>query len=150
MNISKKNKSSGMTLIEILIVVALLGLLAAALTKSLSGSFQAGKFGALKAEVQSIANLVSAYQTMKEKMPSTMQDLVDAKLLAENPKDPWGKQTYGITSQEGTTIVYGGEGAEVALTGEKVKSEAQLQTALTTLTNSTKSICHAVIVKSVL
>jgi prepilin-type N-terminal cleavage/methylation domain-containing protein len=70
MNISKKNKRSAMTLIEILIVITLLGILASVLVKSLGSSLSAGKIGAAKAFLNTTGpNAIRTYYLKTGKLP---------------------------------------------------------------------------------
>jgi prepilin-type N-terminal cleavage/methylation domain-containing protein len=105
MNISKKNKNSAMTLVEILIVISLLGLLAGVLVKSLSNTFQASKKGVAKTFLDGAGTgAVRAYIMTENKPPTNWTDLTTKKLIQKGAEiDPWGKE-YSLTQvSSGTT-----------------------------------------------
>ncbi|MDR2200754.1 MAG: type II secretion system GspH family protein [Puniceicoccales bacterium] len=106
MDISKRNGKSGMTLIEILIVVALIGVLATVMVRSLGDSFEQGRRSAAKIFVTD--TVPSALQIYKARNPAQaikadpglLKTLISAGLI-DSDKDPWG-QEYAV-AQIGTT-----------------------------------------------
>ena len=91
MDIRKRNGKSGMTLIEILVVIALLGVLAGVLVRSVSGSVDVGKIAAAKLFCDTtMKGAIEAYKLSHDgKYPSQLSDLEDF-LGDAAPKDPWG------------------------------------------------------------
>lgn len=92
----RKNGKSGMTLIEVLVVIALLGVLAAVLVKSVSGSMDAGKMATANLFCDStFKSAVQAYKVSHGgDLPASMAGL--EKFLGDPaPKDPWGNP-YGF------------------------------------------------------
>ncbi|MDR1907175.1 MAG: prepilin-type N-terminal cleavage/methylation domain-containing protein [Puniceicoccales bacterium] len=93
MDISKKNGKSGMTLIEILIVVALLGVLAGVLIRSLSGTQEAGKQAAAKLFCETtLKTMLMAYKTSRGTWPRSKADLNASGISdATAWMNPWGQ-----------------------------------------------------------
>ena len=91
MDISRKNGRSGMTLIEILIVVGLLGVLASVLIRSLSGTSEAGKQAAARLFCETtLKTILMAYRTAKGGWPADKTALNTANFTdADTWKNPW-------------------------------------------------------------
>jgi general secretion pathway protein G len=90
----------GMTLIEIMVVLVILGMIAAAVAVNVVGAQQKAEIKQAKTDVQNIAGQgVDAYRVMKGHYPSTEEGLKvliqEGFLKANNAegdlKDPWGK-----------------------------------------------------------
>ncbi len=90
----------GMTLIEIMVVLVILGMIAAAVAVNVVGRQKDAEIRQAKTDVQNIANQgVDAYRVMKGHYPSTEEGLraliQEGFLKANNPdgdiKDPWGQ-----------------------------------------------------------
>jgi len=113
--------SSGFTLIEILIVVAIMGILGALILPNLIGQDDRAKATAAKADLQSVATALSMYHLDNGEYPSTEQGL-DALLrrgeqssgsgtlnssgyLLRKPVDPWGRP-YQYSRSEGGFVLY--------------------------------------------
>lgn len=125
-----RNRRAGMTLIEILMVLALLGLVLSIIGKSVFSSFSKGKVNAARIQIKQLEGDLDRYRLDCNKYPSTQEGL---KALMENPgsckdwdtqkytkniKDPWGAEfvytcddglNYKITSL-GADGKEGGEG----------------------------------------
>lgn len=89
----KRNKLKGMTLIEILIVVTLLGILAGVLVKSLGGSLQAGKDATVKLfATTTFKTACEAYKAVHGKYPANKGELETVMEGGTMPPDPWNGQ----------------------------------------------------------
>ena len=102
-----------MTLLEIMIVLALIGLVVAALSLSLSANFQKGRIQTAKIAVGRISQAVQQFMIEHNSdCPTSMQDLVDNKNLPKVPKDPWGKDFVmtcpGTGDPDGADVVSSG------------------------------------------
>ena len=87
----------GMTLIEILVVVAILGMLATAVTVTVLDQFEDAKGERARMDIAAVTQGLSAYYIKMGKYPTTgdgLGSLVSppkgSPLLAEIPQDPWG------------------------------------------------------------
>jgi general secretion pathway protein G len=82
-----------MTLIEIMVVVAIIGLVMGGVTVV---AFQQFKRAQLKQAKSDVINLKHAIEQWKldnpEPCPKALADLVAGKYLSKPPKDPWGKE----------------------------------------------------------
>ena len=95
-------KRTGFTLIEIMLVVAIIGLLAAMIMPKLSGRSQKAKISITKADVNvSIPLAVDLYEIDIGKFPESLDDLVENRsgkdtwsgpYLKYRPVDPWGHE----------------------------------------------------------
>jgi general secretion pathway protein G len=85
-------REAGMTLLEIMIVIALIGLVMGSLVVGLSSQFKKGQMKTAKIQVTSIAQAAQQYMMENNSTcPAGMDDLVANKNLPKKPKDPWGK-----------------------------------------------------------
>jgi general secretion pathway protein G len=91
----------GMTLIEILVVMVILGLIATAVAVNVVGAAGKARVDRAKTDVQRIASDgVEAFRVMRGRYPSTEEGLkllIDEKFLKPNDKDgtlkdPWGRE----------------------------------------------------------
>ena len=89
----------GMTLIEILVVVAILGMLATAVTVAVLDQFEDAKNERARMDLAAITQGLSAYYIKMGKYPTTgdgLSSLVNppkgAPQLRELPKDPWDNE----------------------------------------------------------
>jgi general secretion pathway protein G len=97
---NKKDKKTGFTLIEILIVVAIIGLIAALIGPNLMGRFESSKEEIGKAQVEMLSSAVQAFMIDMRRYPETLEELINSTdpkwrgpYLSKRtvPKDPWGK-----------------------------------------------------------
>ena len=111
-------RDRGMTLLEIMIVLALIALVTLALVKGIIPMFSGGKIKVAKLSVGKIAGNVALYSTDNEGKCPSLDDLIaDGKLQKAESKDPWGNVyvikdclgpegahvvSYGPDKQEGT------------------------------------------------
>ncbi|HEX9052823.1 MAG TPA: type II secretion system major pseudopilin GspG [Anaeromyxobacter sp.] len=91
----------GMTLIEILVVMVILGLIATAVAVNVVGRASQARVDRAKTDVQRIASDgVEAFKVMRGRYPTTEEGLkllIDEKFLKPNSadgklNDPWGKE----------------------------------------------------------
>ena len=130
----------GMTLIEILAVVVILGLLAVTLTVGITAKFGKAKHEIAKTQIAGIVAQLQAYQLERRALPSSSQGL---KVLSDAPSaiyyldaerlvDPWGNAyRYLVPGPAGQTfevLTYGadnqpgGDGENADISSAKVGS----------------------------
>jgi len=96
----KMRKQRGFTLVELLIVMAIIGMLAALVGPTLIRQFEGTKQDAAKAQLTNIENGITAYQLDIGKLPKSLDDLVSSSggnqrwrgpyLKKAQLTDPWG------------------------------------------------------------
>jgi general secretion pathway protein G len=83
---------AGMTLLEIMIVLALIGLVTGSIAVALNSSFKKGQIKTAKIAVGQISQAAQQYMMENNSnCPTSLDDLVTSKNLAKRSKDPWGK-----------------------------------------------------------
>ena len=94
---------AGFTLIELMIVMIIIGILAAMAIPSFTHNIKAAKEAVLREDLQVMRMAISSYTVDKEKAPQTLDDLVTAGYLKSIPKDPvTGRTDTWITAQSDT------------------------------------------------
>lgn len=78
----------GFTLLELLIVVALIGIIAALAVPQFRHTPQKAKEAVLKEDLYILRDVIDQHFTDKGKYPTTLQDLVDAGYIRKIPEDP--------------------------------------------------------------
>lgn len=133
--------SRGFTLIEIMVVIIILGILAALVVPNIMGRPDEARVTAAKADIRSISNALDLYKLDNFSYPSTDQGLealatkpsgspepknwnVDG-YLGKVPKDPWGNEYHYLSpGAHGRFDLYsfgadgreGGEGVDADIT----------------------------------
>jgi general secretion pathway protein G len=105
----------GFTLLEILVVIAILGLLTAAVGVAIVPTFNKAKVDtARNNDIPNIMNGLKTFYLQKGKYPDTgtgLKALVDAQILDKLPKDPWGNDyVYMLEANKPVVISYGDDG----------------------------------------
>lgn len=83
-----------MTLIEILVVITILGLIAAAVAVNVVGQLGEAKVKQAKTDLHTLGNCLDLYKIDKGRYPSTeegLQAVVAAGKCKPQLKDPWGR-----------------------------------------------------------
>ncbi len=84
----------GMTLIEIMVVITILGLIAAAVAVNVVGQLSDAKIKQAKTDLHTLGNCLDLYKVDKGRYPTTeegLQSIVAAGKCKAGLKDPWGR-----------------------------------------------------------
>ena len=98
-----KGAARGFTLLEIMVVIAIIGLLATAVSIGVMSSLKKAKVHTAKIQLNTIAQALNQYYLDQNDYPSSLEDLTkgsDALLKEKQLKDPWGEEfVYSPTSR---------------------------------------------------
>ena len=89
---SSRNRSSAFTLIEIMVVVVIIGILAAAIIPKFIGTTHDAKVGAAKSHIAELANALERFNVHMDRYPATEEGL---QVLVEAPADDANKKWRG-------------------------------------------------------
>ncbi len=91
-NIRRYGNQGGFTLIEIMVVVVILGILAALVVPNIMDRPDHARKVRAKQDVRVIANALSMYRLDNFRYPATLDELTSGgKYLERVPVDPWGR-----------------------------------------------------------
>lgn len=118
-----KNKYSGFTLMELLVVMVILGMLAALVGPALFSNISKGQVSAAQTQMDSLATALDNYRLDIGGYPRTLEGLVENDTGREIwggpyirddvvPKDPWGNDyVYTPGDKDFDLLSYGADGA---------------------------------------
>ena len=120
----------GMTLIEIMVVLVILGLIASAVVIAVFPQLQKARVERTNLDIGNIDSGLKLSNARKGKFPDTatgLKALVDMEILDKMPKDAWGND-YVYTLESGRPVVTsygadgvpGGEGSNADITNRPV------------------------------
>lgn len=84
---------SGFTLVELMVVMAIIAVLAAIAIPSYVATVKHAREAALRQDLSTMRNAIDSYTYDKQKAPQDMGDIVTAGYLKEIPKDPFTQRT---------------------------------------------------------
>jgi general secretion pathway protein G len=110
----RKSAVRGMTLIEIMVVITIIGLIAAAVTVAVIPQLQKAQVDRTVLDIKSIESSLKLYYARKGNYPDTatgLKGLVDMQILEKMPQDAWNHD-YIYVLERGKPIVtsYGRDG----------------------------------------
>lgn len=88
-NLPSRKTESGFTLIELMIVMAIIALLAAIAIPSYVNNVRRAKEAVLREDLHTMRAAIDSYTVDKQKAPQTLDDLVQAGYLKVMPVDPF-------------------------------------------------------------
>ncbi|MBS2024354.1 MAG: type II secretion system protein GspG [Deltaproteobacteria bacterium] len=109
----RRNRGArGMTLIEIMVVLVILGLIAGAIGFNVFQSLKEGQIKAAKLDLKAISDAVDLYHVESGQWPDSLQQLVP-KQIKELRKDPWGSEYSYVRQGDGYEVYsYGPDKAQ--------------------------------------
>jgi general secretion pathway protein G len=136
------SKQGGFTLVEMIVVIAIIGVLATVIVVRYSGQTDQAKVAAAKSQLSQIESAIISFQSQNGRLPQSLSELVERPSNAPNwpdggylktrgvPKDPWGHE-YGyrlvgrrfeITCM-GADGMDGGSGPDADFTNEDLEAK---------------------------
>ncbi len=90
-----KGAARGFTLLEIMVVIAIIGMLATAVSVSVMAYMKKAKVKTCKIQLNTLAQALNQYYLDENDYPSSLDDLTKGKDSLVKPKqlkDPWGRE----------------------------------------------------------
>ena len=91
-----QKQDAGFTLIELMIVMAIIGVLAVVAIPSFVGAIKQAREAVLKEDLHVLRNAIDSYTADKQKGPQSLDDLIQDGYLKSIPEDPMthSKETW--------------------------------------------------------
>ena len=86
--LSRKTRTRGFTLLELIVVIAIIGILAGIAAGRYERSLQIAREAVLKQDLQTMRNAIQQFTLDKQAAPQSISDLVSSGYLREIPLDP--------------------------------------------------------------
>jgi general secretion pathway protein G len=99
----RKRPARGMTLIEIMVVLVILGLIAGAIGFNVFNQLKDAQVRAATLDLRAISNGVDLYHVETGQWPDSLQQLVP-KFVKDLHKDPWGNDYAFVRTGEGYDV----------------------------------------------
>lgn len=90
----RRESTAGFTLIEVMVVLAIIGLIAAAVAANIMGAFTDAKKKAAQLQVRNTATAANRYMLQHGGDCPTLEALIAEKAFSSAPKDPWKKALH--------------------------------------------------------
>lgn len=132
-NRDRKRRARGMTLIEIMVVLVILGLIAGAIGYNVFSQLKEAQIKTATLDLKALSNGIDLYHVETGQWPDSLQQLVP-KFVREVHKDPWGANYSYVRTGEGYDVysygpdkaqgggddvtVHGGEGGAPSTAGK--------------------------------
>jgi general secretion pathway protein G len=119
----RRHAVRGMTLIEIMVVLVILGMIASLIGFNVMGQLKDAKIKTATLDVKNIANAVDMYQVKHQRLPQNLEELVPND-IKEIHKDPWQQAyVYRPSGDSFEVLSYGADKAEGG--GDDISSNAK-------------------------
>lgn len=120
--VKRKNTQAGFTLIEMMVVIAILGILAAIIAPNVLGRAETAKITAAKTNIANLESSIELYKITNSNFPKSLQALVPD-YIKKVSNDPWNNPYQYSTSGSnyelksfGADGAAGGEGNDADIT----------------------------------
>jgi len=125
----RRSQDAGMTMLEIMIVLALIGLVMSAVGVGVFAQFKKGQRKVAQAQMNDVAAKTVQYMSdNNNECPKSMDDLVAQKYLPKKQKDPWGREVIlrcpGTVNTDGVDVISVGPDGQEG-TADDVKAQEQ-------------------------
>ena len=87
---TRTKRQRGFTLIEIMVVIVLMGMIAAAVAMNVIGNKHQADVGRTRIDMATIGNAIDVYRVRHNKLPESLDALVEDRELKSKPLDAWG------------------------------------------------------------
>jgi len=97
-----RNNQAGFTLVELMIVMAIIGVLLTVAIPSYMGAVRQAREAVLKEDLHTMRSAIDSYTADKQKAPQSLDDLVTEGYLKEVPVDPMtrSKETWATATSD--------------------------------------------------
>jgi general secretion pathway protein G len=86
---NRRKSEQGFTLLELMIVMVIIGILAAIAVPAYVNAVRSAREATLKADLYTMRRAIDSYTVDKQKAPQSLEDLVQAGYLKSMPVDPF-------------------------------------------------------------
>lgn len=113
----KRRGNAGFTLVELMVVIAIIATLAAIVGFKVLGSVDEGNIAAAQAQIKQFENAIVAYKIKFKKLPTRLEELSSPPsgegFMTSIPTDPWGNPYQYTTegSSKYKIVSYGADGS---------------------------------------
>ncbi|HAN32528.1 MAG TPA: type II secretion system protein GspG [Myxococcales bacterium] len=108
----RRSAERGMTLIEIMVVIVIIGILGSALAVGVFGVLGDARIDTAKTQVNQIGGIVEAYEARNGDYPDSLQALTEGKrpkLKKSNLRDPWKQELQYSPEGDGFSLCSAGD-----------------------------------------
>ena len=97
-----RKQEGGFTLVELMVVMLIIGILAAVAIPNFVAAIKSAKEAALKEDLHVLRDAIDSYTMDKNKAPQSLDDLVQNGYLKEIPEDPFthSRETWVTASDD--------------------------------------------------
>lgn len=110
--LAARKAERGMTLIEIMVVIVIIGVLGSALAVGVFGMLGDARTDAARAQISTVGGVIEAYEARNGDYPASLAEMAEGKnpkLKPDNLKDPWKQELNYQASGDGFTLCSNGQ-----------------------------------------